>query len=1139
MVSARPVETPVDVPRRPNLRIVDYGSDMGSGVYRGRLPMRIDVATDTGDDPDVQQMTVSGWPFSLDEPLSPSGPEYNTQAPSGRYYGGIVGFHANQGDARISEGFLNENHELRDDCNFMGSQRAAARRAEAFVRGYALWFWQKQDFLNRGHERRVTFNDDSLMAVHVSRYWDSVDAGRWVVRDDDTFYISEQQFGTPEAIEGRGRKTRLTWFLWPSETRWAVYEPAGPAELRFRREAADFRPHSFDDVTGVGFYMEKDSRTPGVISVKWHSFEAYAVVDLPQDADIHVKTEPRPARGRSSTGPVSYALWQQVCNWAVSNQFCMDLDQRGYVFDRHGEIEGMSAITDEVGPTEPAVGMTWLDVVAWCNALSELEGLEPAYYADPGYTEVLRAVRDRSRPERYDWRPEVHEHDEASGYRLMADRADPRDLCLYGFSVRRGSGDGPDRGAGRAAFARREMPTEEPRVLLPESFVRIEDGTYKRSDEATVTVTDFSISETEVTFADYRRLVQWAERHGYSFDRQGSMGSMDWWPAGAARLQGVREFRAPSQKHVPDEPVTNVGWWDALVWCNALSELHGREPVYYTNEEMTEVLRRALPYRIRMVGESGIGHAGVSDLAVHTKWQADGYRLPTWAEWNVAWRAGETRLLAGRGPEPFAEREADCEWLEHNSEGRTHPVGRRPANAYGLHDMGGNVAEWLHDNPRPDYYRPDNPKGSQTTSLFGMAFAGGHFNSPARGVGAGPEHNRKSAAWPWLGFRVVRCDAEAHSDKPFVPEVVLDVQAEDFDPLQGRAFRGNTSRTGFLDGDGPPSNPKVRWTFRTGAEVVSSPVVVGGRAYVGSNDGHFYCLDAGSGELVWKVDTGGPVTGSATLDRDGIVYIGSGSGWLYALDADTGELVWRYAHNPNSPGQRPVTTSPAVAYGVVFAGFGQWGGHFGGVDAGSGQEVWRLRGYSPNPGPLGPSVHGTVFYAPVSDNRLAEVSLRTEIPRTVHMGHHCQASVAVTDDLIAYNCGPGCKIIRRSDGKTVIHHWVGGEGLSFFPHSGPALHEGMAYFAKGNRKVYAFRATPEEAELIWSSDTPLDVRSSITVAGSCIYFGCDDGHVFALDRMTGEEKWRFRTGGAVVSTPWVADGVLYVGSEDGCVYAIE
>jgi len=1069
----------------------------------------------------------------MDEPLNPVSDYYNTQAPSWRFYGGIVGFHANNPRARLTEGMLNENHELRDDCNLMSNQGASAKRKGNFVQAYGLYFWTKEDFLNGGGKHRVSFDDGSLLAVHISRYWDDVDGGRWVVRDGEQFYISERQFGTPEEIQRRGRKTRLSWPLRPTKTRWVKYDPKEPIQIAFGPKNAAFAEHVFESITAVGFYIEKCSLSEGVVAVKWHSFECYATVALPDAPSIRVSMERVQPGGEApsfhmSATPIPYALWREVYNWAVSNQYCMGLDQRGYVFDRDGDV-GTMDLDGRHTADEPVTDITWLDAVLWCNALSELEGFTPCYYADEAMTEVLRVGKERNDPKKYDWQPKVFLKSAADGFRLppAAERESGPSAGSrpgIGFRVVRGGQAPPLTDDTSWWTVESKGLAQESRPLPDDAFVKITNGTYERGDEATVTVTDFHLTKTEVSFAEWRAAYDWAVRKGYEFDRDGDMGSMDWDTGG--------------HTHEPTEPVADVGWFDCVVWCNALSEMRGRMPVYYEDGEKTHVLRRALPWRIRMVAGDGYHREHAQDMPVHTKWEADGYRLPTWAEWSTAWRTGDSRLMRGGLSREHQAREGANEWLKHSSGGRTHPVGSRTANAYGLFDLGGNVSEWLHDTPVDDYYRPHDPKGEQRDSLFGIAIAGGHFNSAAKGVGRKLYLNRKSAAWPWLGFRVARCDANAHQDRPFVPKVVLDVKPEDLDSLPGRTFRGNSQRTGFFGAKGLPRLHGVKWTFQTGGPVRSSPVVAEGTAFVGSDDGHFYAIDAASGVLKWKFNTGGPISGSATVDRRGVAYIGSANGYLFAFDAETGDTRWRYTREPKRPSRFPITTSPAVAHGVVFVGLGRWPRHYLGIDAGTGKEVWRLRRFGPNPGLLAPTIVGTTLYAPVNDNVLLAVDLRTELPIRRSPGHHCKASLAIADGVILYNNGSACRVDDLDDGHKIFDRRVKGGGLSFFPQSGPAIHDGIAYFAKGDNHAYAFDVKSRPVKQLWSTPVPERVRSSLAIAGSEIYFGCDDSYVYALDRKTGKQRWRFSTGGPVASSPCLSAGVLYVGSEDGKVYAL-
>lgn len=103
------------------------------------------------------------------------------------------------------------------------------------------------------------------------------------------------------------------------------------------------------------------------------------------------------------------------------------------------------------------------------------------------------------------------------------------------------------------------------------------------------------------------------------------------------------------------------------------------------------------------------------------------YRLPTEAEWEYAARAGDTSPRYG----PLDQ----VAWYRDNAEGKTHPVGERRPNAFGLHDTLGNVWEWVHDWYGLDYYSrsPESDPQGPASGEFRVA-RGGSWRGVARGL---------------------------------------------------------------------------------------------------------------------------------------------------------------------------------------------------------------------------------------------------------------------------------------------------------------------------------------------------------------------------------------------------------------------
>ncbi|MGH2558712.1 MAG: PQQ-binding-like beta-propeller repeat protein [Thermomicrobiales bacterium] len=185
---------------------------------------------------------------------------------------------------------------------------------------------------------------------------------------------------------------------------------------------------------------------------------------------------------------------------------------------------------------------------------------------------------------------------------------------------------------------------------------------------------------------------------------------------------------------------------------------------------------------------------------------------------------------------------------------------------------------------------------------------------------------------------------------PFIALLVLLLPLIGFAPPPAGAqegdvpmFRGNVARTGEMPGPGPKGDPVENWRFATGGEETSSPVVLDGFVYVGSQLNDFYALDAANGAELWRTE-GGMYASSSPAVANGFVYVACSDpeNWaietlgysLCALDAVTGEELWRFAANAW------VTSSPAVVGGAVYVGSHDQ--HLYAIDAATGQERWTF-----------------------------------------------------------------------------------------------------------------------------------------------------------------------------------------------------
>ena len=177
----------------------------------------------------------------------------------------------------------------------------------------------------------------------------------------------------------------------------------------------------------------------------------------------------------------------------------------------------------------------------------------------------------------------------------------------------------------------------------------------------------------------------------------------------------------PSHFKGDDLPVEQVSWFDAVEYCNRVSQREGLTPAYT-----------------------------VKGTEVEWNRNADGCRLPTEAEWEYACRAGTTTpYYSGTSVD-------NAGWYSGNCGSQTHPVGEKQGNVWGLYDMHGNVLEWCWD-----WYgaysgsAQSDPEGAQM-GYFRVQRGGSWHNDAQYLCSADRYRNSPSAQNCYIGFRVAR-----------------------------------------------------------------------------------------------------------------------------------------------------------------------------------------------------------------------------------------------------------------------------------------------------------------------------------------------------------------------------------------------
>lgn len=350
-------------------------------------------------------------------------------------------------------------------------------------------------------------------------------------------------------------------------------------------------------------------------------------------------------------------------------------------------------------------------------------------------------------------------------------------------------------------------------------------------------------------------------------------------------------------------------------------------------------------------------------------------------------------------------------------------------------------------------------------------------------------------------------------------------------------LRYDAANTGHVpNGTAPTESVSAAWTFETGGAIRAQPVVVGGTAFVTSEDGRLYALDTETGSVEWSRRHDSKLTRSPVV-ANGIVYVPTASR-LVAYSAATGD--GQFAADKGS-----AVETPTVADGVLYVRIGNT---LQALDAADGTVIWKddlSDGYPDEQRRLAVTVTGDgVFVADGYEDDYSD-NFDGEITKYARSDGTREWSVEFLDGF-GDDTPPFDSTITAKDGTLyfggidAVHAYNQTDGSQKWQFDSlgkvrtyPVVSDGTVFVAAEDG-LYAI--DPAVGTSQWSVSVPGRPMSPVLV-GDTLVLSSTDNNVYAFDT-TGEKLWSFATGNDIVAPPIVVDGTVYVGSTDGVVYAL-
>ncbi len=329
-----------------------------------------------------------------------------------------------------------------------------------------------------------------------------------------------------------------------------------------------------------------------------------------------------------------------------------------------------------------------------------------------------------------------------------------------------------------------------------------------------------------------------------------------------------------------------------------------------------------------------------------------------------------------------------------------------------------------------------------------------------------------------------------------------------------------------------------------GCSIMCDPLVQGNRLYFGACNNYIYCLNTGTGEVMWKFRTGGQITMSNPFIWKNTLFQTCYDQYIYALDARTGELKWKFRTGG------PMAGSPNVYKEKVYFLSQGDDSHFYCLNAKTGELVWKF--YCRYGGVSCPIfLNGNVLFTSTDQYLYCLNADNGEIVWKFFMDLKAITTPCIVNEkggMIAgmkmpgpVTCKKGSILVGSETGKFYSLNFDGEKQWEYqtgdrIQNCGATVYNKKIYFTSFDNNIYCLNL---DGNLIWRYTTGRSAMTTPEVADGVVYCGSADQNMYALDAETGQYLWSFHTGGLLFSSATYQNGKLYFGSWDGYIYCID